>query len=220
MPAMSRQPGPLRGWLLVAAILSSSLTTPAPVAAQDGEEVGAAYAVMAVQNRRYGGTNELLVQGGLLPLDAFTKGGTLSGSYTFHFSNLVAWEVIHFVQSFHYDTDLRDRLATFELEETPFEVVERIATSSLVWKPIYWKGAFLNDSILHGEFFGLVGGGIGIFTRSERPAVNLGVGTRVFLNEWFSVRIDIRHHWFFQDSVLDFNLHDELFLGLGIAATL
>ena len=34
------------------------------------------------------------------------------------------------------------------------EIVERIATSSLVWKPIYWKGAFLNDTILHGEFFG------------------------------------------------------------------
>lgn len=210
MPAMVRYLGPLRGWLLLAAVLSCSLTKPAPLAAQDEEEVGASYAVMAVQNRQHGGTHELMIQGGLLPLDAFTKGATVNGSYTLHFSNLVAWELIHFVQAFHYDTDLRGKLATFEIQEAPFEIVERIATSSIVWKPIYWKGAFLNDTILHGEFFGLVGGGLGWFTRSERPGVNAGVGTRVFFNEWLSLRVDIRYHWFFEDSVLDFKLHDEL----------
>jgi len=220
MPPMARTLGPLRGWLLAAAVLSCSLITPRPAAAQDDEEVGASYAVMAVQNRQYGGSHELHIQGGLLPLDAFTKGAAVNGGYTLHFSNLVAWEVIHYVHAFHYDTDLRGKLETFEIQEAPFEVVDTIATSSLVWKPIYWKGAFLNDTILHGEFFGLLGGGVGFFSRSERPAVNAGVGTRVFFNEWLSLRVDIRHHWFFEDSVLDFKLHDELFLGLGLAATL
>lgn len=212
--------GFLRGSLLLAIALLPCLVAPSLAAAEDDAAVGESYAVMAVQNRRYGGDHELLLEGGLLPLDAFTKGATLNGGYTYHFTNLIAWEVVHYIRSFHYDTSLREDLALLDVQETPFEVLDRAITSSVMWKPIYWKGAWLNDSIIHGEFFGLAGGGVGFFTRSERPCVQLGVGSRVFLSEWLSLRVDIRHNWFFEDKVLDFNLHDELFLGLGLAATL
>lgn len=218
---MARTSGSLRGSLLAAVTILTSLAAPPLVAADDGDQdVGKAYAVMAVQNRQFGGDHELLLQGGLLPLDAFTKGATLNGGYTYHFSNLVAWEVVHYIHAFHYDTDLRGKLASLDVQETPFEVLDSAVTTNLMWKPIYWKGAWLNDAIIHGEFFGLAGGGVGFFTRSDRPGMQLGVGTRVFLSEWLSVRFDIRHHWFFEDNVLDFKLHDELFLGLGLAATL
>lgn len=178
------------------------------------------YALMAVQDRQHFGTHELAVNLGLLPLDAFTKGATVGGSYTLHFSPLFGWEIVNFLYSFPYDAKLKDELAAFDLDTTPFEVAERIATTNLLFKPVYWKGAWLNDSIIHGELFAVAGGGVGWFTRSTRPAVDVGIGARVYLSELLSVRLDIRQHWFFKDSVLDFDLDDELWIGLGLGLTL
>ena len=209
----------IRKLLLVAALSATLLSAfSSSAAAQQG--AAEAYSLMAVQNRRHFGTHEFAVFGGLLPMDAFSKGATLSGSYTIHFSTLFAWEVFHALNSFHYDGDLKDDLDAFELDPTPFEVVDRVFTTNLLFKPVYWKGAWLNDSVIHGEFYGIIGGGYGLFTRSERPAFDVGLGMRLYLSELFSLRLDVRHHLFVKDSVFDFELHDEIWIGLGIAVAL
>lgn len=209
----------LHVWVRACLLSLACLAVTSPVAADDLDDPDS-YALVAVQDRHYFGTHELGVTAGLLPLDAFTKGVTVGGNYTLHFSPLFGWEVINYLYSIQYDSSLREDLDAFDLDVTPFEVVKHIATTNLVFKPVYWKGALLNDMVIHGELYGVVGAGMGWFTRSRRPAVDIGVGVRIYLSELFSMRLDVRHHWFFEDAILDFELEDELWIGLGFGLTL
>ncbi len=204
-----------RSYLLASCVLIFVLGAPRTVQAEDR---GDKYASMVVQNRKYKATNEISLFFGTLPLDAFTKGLTLSGSYTMHLSDIWAWEVVHGFESFHVDTSLKEDLEAFGVQPTPFEVLNRFITSNIVFKPVYWKGAWLNDKMLHGELFLVGGGGYGWFTRSQRAAVDFGIGMRFYLGNTIWVRLDIRHNVFFNDSVFDnLDLHHEIWSGLGVS---
>ncbi|MBN1656641.1 MAG: outer membrane beta-barrel domain-containing protein [Deltaproteobacteria bacterium] len=187
------------------------------VSADEGDEASHGYAAMAVQNRLYTQTGELTAFVGVLPMDAFTKGLTLSAAYTHHFSDHWAWEVVHFFYSFHIETDLRDDLEAFDLGPIPFEVIEhQMVTSNAVFKPVYWKGSVYNDSLIYGELMVLAGAGYAWFTRSERMAVDLGIAMRVYVSGLLSFRVDVRHHIFFDDEIFkQANLDHELWIGLG-----
>lgn len=167
----------------------------------------------AVQNRKYGGTHEFTVAVGLLPLDAFEKGLTVSGAYSLHFTDTLAWEVAQFFYSFPLETDLRAELGAFDLRPTPFERVEQYVTSNFVFKPLYWKGAWLNDGLTYGELMLLVGGGYGWLTRTKRPVVDVGVGVRVYATDWASFRLDVRGLSFVNED----DAHNELWIGLGVS---
>ena len=178
------------------------------------------YSSVVVQNRQYDPTHEFGVGLGLLPLDAFTKGVALSGSYTLHFNEAVAWEVGQFVYSLQYDTDLKQDLGAFDLRPTPFEALDYYVSSSVVLKPLYWKGAFFNSSLLHGEMLLSLGGAYGWFTRSTRPGVTVGGAVRLWGTELVSVRLDARYLMFFNDAVLEnFETKDELWVSIGTALT-
>ncbi len=214
----NRFPGALRfacGALLGVALLTT------PVRAQDDEQSPRAYESMAVQNRLYDQSGEFSLFVGMLPLDAFTKGLTLSGAYTQHFSDLIGWEILHGYYSFHLHTGLWDDLEVYDLQPTPFEVVEHtLLTTNLVIKPIYWKGSWVNSVLMHGEMMFFAGGGYGWFTRSKRVALDLGVGIRFYASRVFSFRLEVRHHLFFKSSVFEeLDLHHELWTGLGVSAS-
>lgn len=171
---------------------------------------------MVVQNRRFDPTHEFSFAVGWLPLDAFTKGVSLSGSYTLHFSDSWAWEVGHFGYSLQYNTPLWDQLEAIDTRPAPFETVDFYATSSLLWKPLYWKGSWLNSSLAYGELFLTLGGGYGWLTRSARPALDAGGGIRIYGNSLISFRLDLRYLMFFGDQIFErFDVKDELWIGLG-----
>lgn len=208
-----------KGWVAACLIAASVALGPRVGRASAGEHSAdepGSYASLAVQNRRYFMRHELSLAVGLLPMDAFTKGLTASGGYTLHFDTSFAWEIAHFFYSFPLDTGLKGDLDAFDLRPTPFEVLKMYLSSNFVWKPIYWKGAFLNDSLVHGELMLTAGGGYGWFTRSSRPMVNYGAGIRLFLTRVLSARLDVRHMMFFTyDAKNGLGLHNELWLGLG-----
>lgn len=206
---------------LAAGALLGVLLASVTASAQYEEEDTTAYESMAVQNRLYDQTGEFSFFVGMLPLDAFTKGLTLSGAYTQHFSDLIGWEIIHGYYSFHLNTGLWDDLKVYELQPTPFEVVENtLLTTNLVIKPVYWKGSWLNSSLLHGEMMIFAGGGYGWFTRSKRAALDLGLGIRFYASRVFSFRLEVRHHLFFKSSIFEeLDLHHELWTGLGVSAS-
>ncbi len=168
---------------------------------------------LAVQNRKYTATNEFTVSAGVLPLDAFKKGFSLSGAYTLHFNDLWAWEVAQFFYSFPMETDLESELRAFDLKPTPFERVEQFVTSNVLFKPLYWKGAWLNSVLGYGELYLSAGGGYGWLTRTQRPAVSGGFGLRVYITELVSVRFDFRDIAF----VSEIDTQNELWLGLGVS---
>jgi len=168
---------------------------------------------LAVQNRKYTNTHEFTASLGTLPLDAFTKGVTGSGAYTLHFNDLFAWEVVQFYYSFPIDTNLASELRSYNLKPTPFERVEQFVTSNFIFKPLYWKGAWLNGALGYGEFFLAAGGGYGWLTRTQRPAIDAGIGFRVYVHDLVSIRFDLRDVAF----VSDIDTQNELWLGLGVS---
>lgn len=191
-------------------------SAPAALAADDDEPVERSYDSAVVQSRKFDPTHEFTVTGGVLPLDAFAKGITLSGSYTLHFSRNIAWEVAQFSYSFQTQTDLNDKLRAFDIQPTPFELLEYYLSSNFVWKPVYWKGSWLNSSLIHGEFFLTAGGAYGWFTNSQQPGATVGTGFRLWASETLSFRLDTRYLAF--GSGLgggQFEINDEIWVGLG-----
>ncbi|MEE2789315.1 MAG: outer membrane beta-barrel domain-containing protein [Myxococcota bacterium] len=168
---------------------------------------------LAVQNRKHTETHEFTAYVGVLPMDAFTKGLTLSGSYTLHFSDLIGWEVGQFFYSQPFETDLESELRAFDLKPTPFERVEQFVTSNVVFKPLYWKGAWLNSALSYGEFFLTAGGGYGWLTRTERPVASFGGGFRMYVNQFLSFRLDLRDLLFISEN----DTQNELWVGLGVS---
>lgn len=205
--------------LCLSIVLAGMLLGVAPsiAAADEGDEADASsYSSAVVQNRKYDPTHEFTGTIGVLPLDAFAKGITTSGSYTLHFTPQVAWEVAQFSYSFQVQTDLNDKLAAFDIEPTPFELLEYYLASNFVFKPLYWKGSWLNTGLSYGELLLTAGPAFGWFTRSSRPGVSVGTGFRVFGSQLLSFRLDARYLLFasgFDGG--EFDVKDELWLGLG-----
>ena len=206
--------------LVAAAVLAGARGSPSRVAAQDDVELAeVAYASRAVQNRHYRGTYEVTLFGGILPLAAFRKGLTTGGAFTWHITDQWAWEAVHYLHSFDFATDLEDDLDALEIEPTPFAVVQDVISSNVVWKPIYLKGAVANRRIVFGEIGVLAGGGLGFFSDdSRRPMVNYGGLLRFYLAEWLSLRVDVRHMMFFDDTSNELDLQHELWTAVGLAA--
>lgn len=197
-------------------MLASVGIVPTAMAEDDSDEASRSYSSVVVQNRKYDPTHEFTATVGVLPMDAFAKGITASGGYTLHFTPKVAWEVGQFYYSFQVQTDLNDKLGAFDIKPTPFELLEYYVTSNFVWKPLYWKGSWLNSSLAHGEFFLTAGGGYGWFTRSGRPGLSVGAGFRLFGSELLSFRFDARYLAFAAGlGGGEFDIKDELWLGLG-----
>jgi outer membrane beta-barrel protein len=176
----------------------------------EGEEQG--LQTLAVQNRLNTQTHEFSAWIGTLPLDAFKKGLTFSGAYSLHFTDLVGWEVGQFTYSHGIETDLNAELENLQVGPTPFQVVRYYVTSNLMLKPVYQKMALLNQTLLYGELFIVVGGGYGWMTIESRPIVDVGVGMRIYAGSILSVRIDIRDLMFITTD----DLHNELWIALGI----
>ncbi|HZN92305.1 MAG TPA: outer membrane beta-barrel domain-containing protein [Myxococcales bacterium] len=175
-------------------IVSAALLLPAVALAQ-AEELENPGRVAAVQERVYRMNQELSLGIGTLPLDAFYKGFGPQVTYTFHFSDTFAWQIGRGMYSYPATTSLRQQLERdFGVLPTAFEVVQWMAGSDLVWSPIYGKTSFLNQQVLHFEAYASIGGTL-IKTNSQfRPALDLGVGVRVFSSKFVSYRLDVTNN--------------------------
>jgi outer membrane beta-barrel protein len=156
--------------------------------------------VSAVQERLYRMNHELTLGVGALPADAFYKGYIASVSYTFHFTDSFAWQVGRGSYSYNVKTSLRSQLERdfgVSPTSTAFEdEVQYLVGSDLVWSPLYGKTALLNRKVVHFTGFLLGGASILKLNRSDgfRPAVNLGVGMRVFTSQLISFRLDVTNN--------------------------
>jgi outer membrane beta-barrel protein len=166
-----------------------------------------------VQNRKEVPTYEWTLATGLLPLDAFKKGITAGGSLTIHRNHLWAWEAISAAYSFEYKTALEDELRVFKLQATPFERVKAFVLSNLVFKPLYWKGSWLNNKMAYGELFFVAGGGYGWLTQTSRPVVDGGFGVKILHEGELASRLDVRMLTFFNAE----DVHNELWVNLGFS---
>ncbi|MFN0063849.1 MAG: outer membrane beta-barrel domain-containing protein [Myxococcaceae bacterium] len=165
---------------------------PASAFAQ-AEELENPGTVSAVQDRKFRMGQELTLGIGVLPVDAFYKGLTANVSYTSHFSDTFAWQIARGFYSYNLSTGLRQQLIqSFGASPVDFDEVQFGAGSSVMWTPLYGKMAWLNGSVAHFQIFGLAGASVLRLSRAGfRPAINFGIGMRVFLNKNVSFRLDV-----------------------------
>jgi len=188
----------------------------APAAGQESgrEEGGKVY---AVQKKEYRMKNELYAAVGVLPMDAFYKGVTIGGGYTYHFSHHFAWEVFQFLYSNNVDTGLEDKLIEgFGAEKDNFREVKMLANSNIVFVPLYGKMSWLNRKVVQMELYLTGGPGVAQYKdyvrqRAEGYAeeskyyfsANFGLGLRLFFSKAFSGRLDLRDYMNFVEGGID-----------------
>ncbi len=150
--------------------------------------------VVVIQDRPAELRHEFSFGAAALPLDAWYTGYALQGSYTYHPSRVVAWEVASGFLADDYDTGLRaDMLKRFEVQPARFEKVRAGLFSHLIVKPLYGKRAFMNQAMATAETQVLIGAGVVRYSQSVRAAADIGVGFRLHLTDWFSTRLTVRN---------------------------
>ncbi len=194
----------MRTWVLWWTLLLPS------VALAQVEELENPGTVSAVQERKYRMQHELSLGVGVLPLDAFYKGLTAQVAYTYHFTDYFAWQVGRGAYSYNVSTGLRQQLERdFSVLPTAFEEVNWMVGSDLVWSPLYGKSSWLNNSVAHFEGWLLLGATVLKLTGGEgklggfRPAVNLGIGFRLFMSKHVSLRLDVTNNIVILDRVFN-----------------
>jgi len=210
---------------LVACVGSTALLSRSALAEAESERV-------AIQERKFQLFHEVRAGLGSMPLNAFQKGWTLSLSYTYHFNDFVAWEVVQLTGAALTSTNLRDSLIDqFAVPPEDFSAPRLMLTSGVEVAPLYGKQALMNDTIVHhgllgGVYAGLIFGDRASFgdTLSDlRPAVGLGLGYRMYTSKLLSVRLDVRDFLSFRRPIRDnesFEVENVLVLSLSLGFNL
>lgn len=161
------------------------------------EDIFAIPKTYAVQNRKFKLGSQYSAHFGYMPMDSFTKGIVLGGSYTKYFSDFTGWEVLNANYVFSYDTGLKKELID-QYNADPGEIPdfpEWYLTSNIVYTPIYNKNLFFNKSVIWGDITFVAGPGIGSFKNDGvKPLVNFGAVLRFFLDAQQSIKVDIREN--------------------------
>ncbi len=179
---------------LIAKVLLGMLWL-APLAAQaqddDAEDSGR---LTAVQHRKFREAYELQVAFASLPLDAFYKTVGVEAGFTWHITDRIGWEIIHGGYAYDIDSGLTQQLKSdFNVAPTFFDEAKWYANSDIVLKPFYTKASLFNRAVVHGEAFLMAGIGAFGMTKGVDPALNAGIGGRVYLSPHISLRVDGRY---------------------------
>jgi outer membrane beta-barrel protein len=183
------------------------------------EEQVAAY---AVQSRLFRLGGELTVAAGFLPINAFNKGLTVGGSFTYHLSNSWAWEIIHGAYVYkQLDTGLKkELLENFDVQPTKISALDFILSTNAVVKPFYGKLAVFNRRVIHLEVSVPFGLAFARYTRPQAsmPGVDAGLIFRVFVSPHISFCLDVRDYVLFHDwSTKNWSTRQEVHVSLGAA---
>ncbi len=173
-------------------------------------------ATYSLQQRKYHLRHEFFIAPAFLPLDAFEKSVAGNVSYTFHINDGWAVEMAQVAYALNIDTGLKNDLRRlFGAAAVERDSLQYYGSINAVVKPIYRKLILFNRTIFHGETFFNLGAGPFKFKGQTgfRPAVNIGIGFRVFLNDWASIRFDARDYIWFDGA----NPNNVLVFALGLS---
>ena len=172
----------------------------------------------SVEKRNILGHHEIALSIGTLPMDAFGKGLTLQGTYTYHFNQLFGWEVVSGIYSFTIGTGLEEELRErFQVEAESEPTIVALLDSNFVFKPLYGKIAVLNDTLITSELFFVAGPALSFFDDNSTPVgLDAGFGMRFFVGRYFSFRFDIRDYVLFAGSD---DVRNLLYISAGVGLT-
>jgi outer membrane beta-barrel protein len=194
------------------AALCAALILPRPAHAQL-QFAGDVPQIYSVQLREHRFTHAVQLGSAVLPLDAFYVGLAAYGSYTYHYDDLWAWEVLNGFYSYNFDTGLRSELAAAGVQPSldSLQRVRFMLSTNLVFKPMFGKLSLFNRSVLEAET--LFSAGLGGMQLSQskgtatgqpdvlfRPAFNVGIGFHFWVTKGISIRFDIRDYLVFMST--------------------
>ena len=184
-------------WMVVGMAICSCLWSGPRLAQAEDEGKIDEGRVIAVQVRKFRMNHELTVGGAFLPLDAFYKFFGVSFQYVLHFTDLWAWEAVHFTlcKYLQVSTGLEKELNdNWDASITNVKKVDFMLDSNLMFKPLYGKMVLFDGLTVNLETYFLTGVGMQQWNGDPYPSVNLGVGMRAFFNNRLSVRIETRDY--------------------------
>lgn len=162
-----------------------------------------------VQKQLYDKQNlrEVAIHGGLMPFDAFSVTPKLDVTYANYTSDTMAWEVA-------VGAGYGLKNANYKQLEGPAYGIEpdvyRYLTSiigDLQWAPIYAKMAMNGENIFHYDVYGIGGGGLTVEQSflpdkdlSFAPTITAGIGSRIFLANGSTLRVQLRGHFCFNNE--------------------
>lgn len=194
-------------FLFVAFVCLSSLAPFA--AAEPPSDVYDLPKVVAVQNRAFQVENELTLQGGYLPSDAFNKGYVLGAAYTHFFSDYLGWEIVDANYVINSPTGLKsDLLDCCEADvisegfDGALDYIQWYVLTNLVYTPLYTKALLFNKDIVRGEISFVGGAGGAKFAETGmKPMISLGFYVRFFTRADRSWKFDFRNNIYMEDSL-------------------
>ncbi len=142
----------------------------------------------------------------------FIRYETAEFRYTYHFRESIAFEG-SYAYAFHQNKAIITDLENIPCDSPPTlfdgsgsplancgvildpkpDPYKHIFNGNLVWSPIYGKFSIFSKKILHFDIFATAGAGYYMADVDNRFGLNIGIGTKVFVNEWAAVRVDLRN---------------------------
>ncbi|MCB0308319.1 MAG: outer membrane beta-barrel domain-containing protein [Bdellovibrionales bacterium] len=152
--------------------------------------------------------HEFSLDGGLIVDNQFLFYQLLQPRYTFHLRESIGFE-LSFGKAFHQERAIIDALKDVQCDpdnnpstptvdcsvalDPPPDPLKNMYFANIIWSPIYGKFSIFSKKIYHFDIYMLAGGGMFDNERSNRFAFNVGAGAKVFVNDWFAVRVDFRN---------------------------
>lgn len=158
--------------------------------------------------------HELELLGGVYASEIMGLGPVASVAYTFHLNEDFALEA-DFAWAY-FSSALSGPVQSYTGYSFLPDHDARIYLGNLVWHPFHGKFMFFQSGVPHFDFFFLAGLGV----TDSRTTVGLtycvGVGVKVFVNSWLSVRIELRDHIHIQEVLAEQSLTNNLAFSLGV----
>jgi outer membrane beta-barrel protein len=172
--------------------------------------------VDAIQKRSFlkESRHEFTVHTGLVPNDEFYTYVAMGGRYTYFFAEDIgaeAWATYEQKAETGLEADIRTKAAGNLIVKVPQTIVF-MTGADVIWSPIHGKFAMFDSALVHFDAYLAFGAGLVISTvnrpigvgsamsEDEVPeydmAGNVGLGARVFLGDWVSLRADFRQYFY------------------------
>jgi outer membrane beta-barrel protein len=159
---------------------------------------------------------EIEPQFGFTTNDALNRAWLFGGRGSYHFNEEFA---IDFGGGGGFNQALEDIRVIGEIDELPAGVKQLgYADIGITFSPFYGKLALMAEQVIH--FDGFISAGLGVIVDDSpevvHPAVELGVGGRVFLTKWLTLRGDLRNYAYPLTVGSELTFPNALLLSFGI----
>jgi outer membrane beta-barrel protein len=161
------------------------------------------------------GRVELTAIGGYQGSDIFSSSYVYGGAISYHLFEGLAVEGTFLVSRANADILQLSKITTGVTTFVGERVFEGFGAA--VWSPIHAKMKFGNR-VAHLDFYLAGGAGVTFSSFVRGVTFNAGAGTKIFLNRWLAMRIDVRDHISQQELVGENHIVNNVQVTLGLSA--